>query len=288
MRRWAGLVARALLIAVVAVPNAYLVGRSISIILAGGEAVDWVQFVEASRRVIEGDLYVQTWDYGWRYSPIAAYLFGVLALMGATAWRFLHIAAAVAMPRLLLSVVTLVSWPLWYDIETGNTLVFFLLAGAWALRGSNLATGAYLVGILLVPRPLMLPLAAWLLWKRPNWRLAFIGLFVLHAGGVIATGWADEWLAELFVTAEVISTSSTNVGPSRFVGLAWLIVGVPLAGWLTWKGRVGWASLAISPYLLPYYLLMGLLELAPKREDRVAADGQDPGAATTRYTAPWT
>lgn len=283
-RRWAGLIGRALLVAAIAVPNVYLVGRSLSIILAGAEAVDWVQFVEASRRVSGEGLYEQTWDYGWRYSPVAAYLFGALAIMGTAAWRLLHLAAAVAMPRLLLSVVTLVSWPLWYDIETGNTLVFFLLAGAWALRGSNVATGAYLAGVLLVPRPLMLPLAVWLLWKRPGWRLPFVGLFVVHGVAVLATGWGDEWIAELLVTADVISTSSTNVGPSRFIGLAWMVIGVPLAAFLTWRGRVGWASLAISPYLLPYYLLMGLLELAPKRED--TDQPSQSSAATTRYSAP--
>ncbi|MBA2632983.1 MAG: hypothetical protein H0U86_08310 [Chloroflexi bacterium] len=257
----------AILIGVVAAPNIYLVGRSIGIILAGGDAVDWVQYLDASRRVTEGDLYVQTGDYGWRYSPIAAYAFGIIGIIGTAAWRLIHIAAAVAMPRLLLAVVTLVSWPLWYDIETGNTVVFFLLAGAWALTGSRLATGAYFVGLLLIPRPLMLPLAVWLLWKRPEWRLPVLGLFVIHGAAVLATGWADEWIAELIATPASIYISSTNVGPSRFVGLAWLIVGLPLGAWLTWKGRLGWASLAVSPYLLPYYLLMGLLELAPKRED---------------------
>ena len=252
---------------VVAAPNIYLVGRSIGIILAGSDAVDWVQYLDASRRVTEGDLYVQTGDYGWRYSPIAAYAFGIIGIIGTAAWRLIHIAAAVAMPRLPLAAVTLVSWPLWYDIETGNTVVFFLLAGAWALTGSRLATGAYLVGLLLIPRPLMVPLAAWLLWKRPEWRLPVLGLFVIHGAAVLATGWADEWIAELIATPASIYISSTNVGPSRFVGLAWLIVGLPLGAWLTWKGRLGWASLAVSPYLLPYYLLMGLLELAPKRED---------------------
>lgn len=260
-------VLKALIIVVVAVPNIYLAGRSIGIVLSGGEAVDWVQYLDASRRVTDGDLYVQAWDYGWRYSPIAAFAFGIIGVIGIAAWRILHIAAAMAMPRLMLAAVTLVSWPLWYDIETGNTVVFFLLAGAWALKGSRLATAAYFIGLLLIPRPLMVPLAVWLLWKRPEWRLPFAALFAVHAVMVLATGWADEWIAELIATPASIYTSSTNVGPSRFIGLAWMIVGLPLGAWLTWRGRLGWASLAVSPYLLPYYLLMGFLELAPKRED---------------------
>jgi len=275
-RRTLTLVGKTLLVCIVAVPNIYLAGRSIGIILAGGEAVDWIQYLDASRRVTDGGLYEQTMDYGWRYSPIAAFVFGLLGLLGTTAWRLLHVVAAAATPRLLLSTVTLVSWPLWYDIETGNTVVFFLLAGAWALTGSKLATGAYFIGLLLIPRPLMIPLAAWLLWKRPEWRLPVLGMFVIHAAAVIATGWADEWIAELIATPASIYTSSTNVGPSRFVGLAWMIVGLPLGAWLTWKGRLGWASLAVSPYLLPYYLLMGLLELAPKREDALRTDSPNP------------
>lgn len=255
-----------MLISIVMVPNVYLVGRSLGTILSGGDAVDWIQYLDAARRVTEGDLYEQTWQYGWRYSPIAAFAFGLIGLMGTTAWRVLHLAAAVTLPRPALVVVTLLSWPLWYDVETGNTVIFFLLAGAWALKGSNFATGAYLVGLLLIPRPLMLPLAVWLLWQRPEWRLPFAAMFVVHAVAVLATGWADEWIAELIATPVSIYTSSTNIGPSRFVGLAWVIAGVPLSAWLTWKGRLGWASLAISPYLLPYYLLMGLLELAPKRK----------------------
>ena len=275
------LIGKALLLCVVAVPNLYLAGRSIGVILSGGEAVDWIQYLDASRRVTEGDLYVQTMDYGWRYSPIAAFAFGLLGLIGTTAWRFLHIVAAAAMPRLLLSAVTLVSWPLWWDIETGNTVVFFLLAGAWALTGSKLATGAYFIGLLLIPRPLMVPLAVWLLWKRPEWRLPVLGLFLVHAVAVLATGWADEWIAELIATSESIYVSSNNVGPSRFVGLAWMIVGLPLGAWLTWKGRLGWASLAVSPYLLPYYLLMGLLELAPKREEGGRDGAPDTASAPT-------
>lgn len=284
-RRTLILIGKALLLTVVAVPNLYLAGRSIGIILAGGEAVDWVQYLDASRRVTNGDLYLQTMDYGWRYSPIAAFAFGLLGLMGTTAWRLLHIVAAAAMPRLLLSAVTLVSWPLWWDVETGNTLVFFLLAGAWALTGSRLATGAYFIGLLLIPRPLMVPLAVWLLWKRPEWRLPVLGLFVVHAVAVFATGWADEWIVELIATPASIYTSSTNVGPSRFVGLAWMIVGLPLGAWLTWRGRLGWASLAVSPYLLPYYLLMGLLELAPKREDARHEASPAPTGAPRSSTA---
>ena len=43
------------------------------------------------------------------------------------------------------------------------------------------------------------------------------------------------------------------------------IAGLALAVWLTWQGRLGFASLAASPYWLPHYLLMGLLEAQPNK-----------------------
>jgi len=38
-------------------------------------------------------------------------------------------------------------------------------------------------------------------------------------------------------------------------------IGVALAGWLAWKGRVGSAGLALSPSVFPHYLLLLLLEV---------------------------
>jgi hypothetical protein len=52
------------------------------------------------------------------------------------------------------------------------------------------------------------------------------------------------------------------------MGQWWLVVGIPLAAWLTVRGRVGWAALAASPDWLPYYLLMPILELATPQKPR--------------------
>jgi hypothetical protein len=117
----------------------------------------------------------------------------------------------------------------------------------------------------------MLPVAAWLLWKRPEWRLPFVAAFAAHAGAVFAMGWSADWLRALLAAGGDVAIPS-NVGPSRFVGIIpWLCIGLPLAIWLTIKGRVGFASLAASPYWLPYYLLMPLLEILrlPGPKDRL-------------------
>ena len=269
-RAWARLVLIAVVAGLVAAVNLYLAARSVGLILGGAPPVDWQQYVEASRRIIAGgDLYEVSATYGFHYSPLIAYLFAPLSVLGAFGWRLLHIAAALALPSWPMRILALLAWPFWYDVETGNVMVFVLLAAAWALNGSRFATAAFLAMTLLIPRPLMLPLAAWLLWQRPEWRIPFAAAFVAHAVAVVALGWGAEWLAALLAAGEDVGIAS-NVGPSRFTGtIPWLIVGIPLALLLIWKRRLGLASLAVSPYWLPYYLLMPLLELtspAPLRK----------------------
>jgi hypothetical protein len=258
--RWWQLVSVAAVAGVLAAVNLYLAGRSIGLILGGAPAVDWEQYVEASRRLSGGELYAVTDTYAYHYSPMLAALFGLIAPIGTLGWRALHLAGALALPTWPMRLLALASWPFWYDVEAGNLMIFVVLAGAWVLRGSRVGTGAYLLLTLLVPRPLMVPLAAWLLWKRGEWRWPFVAGLVVHAAGVVALGWADDWWTALFAAGGDVTIPS-NVGPSRFIGAAWLVIGVPLAALLTWRGRVGWASLAASPYWLPYYLLMPLLEL---------------------------
>lgn len=242
--------------------NLYLAGRSIGLVLAGAPAVDWDQYVEAARRLATGgELYAVTDTYAYHYSPLLAALFGLLAPLGTMGWRFLHLVGALALPTWPMRLLALASWPLWYDIETGNLVIFVLLAGAWAVTGSRLATGLFLVLAILIPRPLVIPLAVWLLWKRPEWRLPFAAAFAVHTVAVLAMGWGPDWMGALIAAGGDVAIPS-NVGPSRFVGvIPWLVIGIPLAAWLTTKGRVGFASLAASPYWLPYYLLMPMLEL---------------------------
>jgi hypothetical protein len=105
----------------------------------------------------------------------------------------------------------------------------------------------------------MLPVAIWLLWKHTEWRLPFAGMVAVNAVLVLMTGLADEWIPALLAATDTWQ-HKLNFGPSRFLGPAWLIVGIPLAGFLTWRGRLGLASLAVSPYLLPTYWLFALLE----------------------------
>jgi hypothetical protein len=138
-------------------------------------------------------------------------------------------------------------------------MIFVAVTAVWAVRGNGPATALFLALSVLVPRPLMLPLAAWLLWNRPAWRVPFVAFFLVHAAAVVAVGYATDWLMAL-TTVEAELTSDFNFGPSTIIGAFWIPIGAALAIWLTWRGRLGLASLAASPYWLPYYFLMLLLE----------------------------
>lgn len=249
-------------IGLVGAVNLYLVSRSLGLIAGGAPAVDWLQYVDAARRLAQGgDLYAVEETYAFHYSPLLAWAFGPLGLLGTALWRGLHVVAALALPTWPMRLLALASWPLWYDVETGNLVIFVVLAAAWALRGSRISIGAFLVLALLVPRPLMVPVAVWLLWKHPAWRIPFVAAAIVHVALVLVTGWADAWLGAVLAASGDVGIPS-NVGPSRFIGVVpWMAIGLPLAAWLTWRGRLGLASLAVSPYWLPYYLLALLLEL---------------------------
>lgn len=244
-----------------AIVNAVLLPRSLQVVLEGSPAVDWLQFAEGGRRVFDANLYENSASYGFRYSPVLAYGFAAIASIGPVAWRLLHVVAALALPTWPMRLVTLAAWPFWYDVETGNVMMFVLLAAAWAIRGSNVGTGAFLLLALLFPRPLMVPVLAWILWRQPSWRLAAVALAVAHGIIVVASGWGSDWLARLS-TLGAEAGSPNNLGPTQLIGAWWLLIGIPLAAVLTWRGRLGWASLAVSyPYVLPYYLLMLVLEV---------------------------
>lgn len=266
-RRRLGIYALLLLLAL---PNFYAVAVTIGGMLAGSTEADWAQMAEASRR-LDGGMYDRDdrW-YNFQYSPLVAYLFVVLAPLGPVLWRIASAASLLLLPRRL-ALIAFLSWPFWWDLYAANIMTFAFVAAALGLRGNRWGSFAYLAIAALVPRPLYLPVAAWILWKQPDTRIpAAIGVVVM-AVLILVSGWGPEWIEALVGAGRQMEQSATfapsdfNFGPSAFVGSWWLLVGLPLAAWLTWKGRLGYASLAASPYWLPYYLLMVLLEVRERR-----------------------
>ncbi len=258
----------------------YVSWPTIVAVFDGSYVFDWTNFIEAAERFGTGTPYEVDPPYAFRWSPVAAWLLGFVTLMPLWLWQVLHVVALPLLRSWWLAVAVLVSYPFWFDVQTGNLMTFVALAGFLALRGSWVATATFLVLAVLIPRPLMLPLAVWLLWRQPATRLPFALLFVGHTVVVVALGYGAEWLSALTsVQAEL--ANDFNFGPSRFIGPLWIPIGLALGAWLTWRGRLGLASLAISPYWLPYYFLMLLLEIAGPRAEQVAQvirDEPDAGA----------
>lgn len=243
--------------------NVFYTTFTIIELIAYPTPVDWNLFVTAAGRIQHGAN-----PYGfavageaYRWSPLAAWMFVPISWLGPTLWRVLHVAAALALPDRRLTLLVLVSWPFWFDFATGNVMILVLLVAVWALRGSRLASLGFLALTLLVPRPLMLPVAAWLLWKRADLRWPAVAMAVLLVGAVLVIGWGGEWVARLLETPTTQVGIHFDVGPSRLIGALWVPIGLAIAAWLTWRGRLGFASLAASPYWLPYYLIMLFLEI---------------------------
>jgi len=272
------LVRRAFIVAAVVLALAVNVVGLATIVIDHQRAFDWDNYVEAARRFPLGTLYDWQYPYGYHYAPQLAPVLGVLTAAGITIWRLAHFVALALLPSRKLALLLLVSYPFWFDVNAGNLMMFVFLAAAWALRGNAIAVAAYLVLCALIPRPIMLPLLAWILWQRPAWRWPFVGIVALVVASAVPTGYLGDWVASFTASGVKDIANDFNLSPSRFVGPWWLLVGIPLGVWLTLRGRIGWASMAISPYLLPYWVQMLGLELVRPRDGVRALDRS---AATT-------
>lgn len=228
-------------------------------IVADGYAYDWTNFVAASQRLGDGTLYDAAGQYAFRWSPIAAAAFVVIAPIGLTAWRLSHIAVLLFLRDWRLIALVLLSYPFWFDVETGNVNTFIAVAAVNALRGSRVGTGIFLASFVLVPRPVVFPLVIWLVWKRPGWRWPLVAGSGWHAAVAGLTGLSSGWIFAL-VGASSEMQGPLNLAPSGVIGAWWVPIGLVLAAWFTIRGRLGLASVAASPYWLPYYLLMLILE----------------------------
>ena len=252
------------------------------IVLGPDVPVDWDVFRRLPAAIASGTVYDLGTPVPFTWSPVAAWIMAGVSLVGYWPWAVAHVAAALLLFRTpLLMGLVLVSYSFWFDVAQGNTVSLAFIAGTLALQGSRAASLAYLGMLLLMPRPLMAPLAIWLLWHdRSLWR-AFATLFVVHAALVLGSGNAVQWL-EVMLSYDL--APGITIGPTAWLGRWWLLAGIPLAAWLTWRGHIGWAGLAVSPYITPQYPLMVLWELAPRHRHvgaRLGIDGVVDLAAAT-------
>ena len=222
---------------------------------------DWNVWAELPARLGAGTLYDHGGSYTWAWSPLAAWLIAAVVLpVGPWAWAALHFAVVPLLrdPRLMLLVVS--SYPFWMDTLMANTFTFSAITGYVAWRGSRWAALAYLALLVLMPRPVQLPLAALILWRDRSLLWPFVVMVAIGAATTLASGYLLDWARVLAGVGVAYPSPEFNLGPTRLVGPAWLVAGIPLAIWLTVRKHPGWAGLAMTPYLVPQYLLILIVE----------------------------
>lgn len=231
-----------------------------------GDGVDWMVLTEGGRRIAAAlDPYqTDVLGIGFRWHPLTAWFFYLIAPLGIWAWRLVNLASLALLRDWRLIALALLSWPLWDAMYSGNATILVVAVGFAALAGSRSASVGYLALCALIPRPWMAPLALWLIWKRPELRAWAAGLAVASILSALALGWGIEWAGKLVESTSEIDNVH-NWSPTRWLGPAWLVVGVPLGAWLTWKGRLGLAALAVTPYAFIHYYLVLLWEVSPAR-----------------------
>ena len=239
---------------------------------------DWAVFEQIPQRLADGSLYHHQLGYNFAWSPAAAWIIAICVLpLGFHVWFILHAVLLAMLRDGRLIALAVCSILLWIDAGLGNTVGFFFVAGVFALRGNRPGELAFLALFVVIPRPVALPLAAWLLWRQPRTRLPFVAMASAVALSALASGYANDWLNALGPMTASHAEGDANSGPTRLLGLWWMGIGVPLAIWLTARRHVGLAGLAITPYLFPQYLLLALWDVVDHRrrvvEDRVVEVG---------------
>jgi hypothetical protein len=222
---------------------------------------DWAVWEQVPGRIAAGTLYQHDPHYTWAWSPLAAWVITFVVLpLGYWFWVALHFIALAVLRDWRLILLTGLSFPFWLDTFFGNMFTFVAISGFAAMRGSRLGGVAYLALFVLMPRPIQLPIAVWLLWRHRTLRVPVVAISVIGVITTLASGYAGDWLAVLVSLGAEYPTQVFNLSPTRYLGPVWLVAGVVLAGWLTMKGWVGIAGMTMTPYLLPQYLLMAVVE----------------------------
>lgn len=243
----------------------------------GDPAADWNLIAEAGLRLLRGENPYLAGDVqgAFRYSPLFALVAGITQPLGPWPWRLLSAASLLLLPRRL-ALVAAISFPFWYDLQVGNITTVMAALAVLSVQGRGWAQAGYLAFAALIPRPLMLPVALWIVWQRRSWWPWLIVAGILYVAVTWGTGWLEEWIGVLG-SVSVGLEGKTFLGWQRWIGPWWWAVAVPLAAVLMWRGRLGLASIAISPHIVPYYWLFLLLEARPAPRTRTGADAADQG-----------
>jgi glycosyl transferase family 87 len=249
----------------------------IAIVIWLGFRGDWAFdftccYQQAGQRLLNGeDLYAWSDTYTFRYTPWAALLLAVFAPLPAwvaiLAWLALKgvvLALAAALfarawtgsDRSLAFGLAAFFPPAMHDLMIGNVSTFTLAVEVMLLRLRPAVAGsAFGLLLLLVPKPHLVPILAWLLLRQTR-----TGLIALGVGGAgVVAGLAvfgmDPWLGFIGTLREPLGRDFTaNIALSGILGP----VGVVVSGLLA-AGLFGMAVLRRGPEGLGYAILSGIV-----------------------------
>ena len=249
----------------------------IAIVISLGIRGDWAFdftccYQQAGQRFLNGeDLYAWSDTYTFRYTPWAALLLTVLAPMpewaAILAWlaiKSVVLLAAAALfarvwtgsSRTLAFTLAALFPPAMHDLMIGNVSTFTLAVEIMLLRARPAVAGpAFGLLLLLVPKPHLIPILAWLLLRQTRTGLIALGV---GAGGVLA-GVAlfglDPWLGFIGTLREPLGRDFTaNIALSGILGPAGVVISAILAA-----GLFVMAILRRGPEGLGYAILSGIL-----------------------------
>lgn len=239
------------------------------------DSVDLAVYLEAGRRVAAGSS-----PYGFelppigalfRYSPAFAAAMAPLSALPfdavALGWRLAEVALLALSVRGLgwLGVAIVVNPLVVLDLSVANVATLFLAAMIMVVRWPSVRTvTVYALLVLLIPKPTLLPVLAWGLWRvRAAW---------LPVAGVALAGLAMVLLVPDFGRA--ILTGDRIFGMLQNLAFlpVWLVAtlmgssAVLTVLSVRWPRVLGLASVLASPYYFSYSLVPLLLVLVPPGE----------------------
>ena len=249
----------------------------IAIVVSLGFRGDWaIDFTccyqQAGQRLLNGqDLYAWSETYTFRYTPWAALLLVVfaplppwLAILGWLAIKAIVLVLAAALfarawsgsDRTLAFGLAALFPPAMHDLMIGNVSTFTLAVEIMLLRLRPAIAGpAFGLLLLLVPKPHLIPILAWLLLRQTRTGLIALGV---GAGGVLA-GLAvfgvEPWLGFVGTLREPLGRNFTaNIALSGILGPTGVFVSAILAA-----GLFAMAVLRRGPEGLGYAILSGIV-----------------------------
>jgi Glycosyltransferase family 87 len=249
-------------------------------------------YQQAAERALTDPATLYDWSdtYTFRYTPIGALLFAPLVPLteDAAAWAWLVVKLGVLAAtaawyssrwsgnqRMLVALLVLAFPPIVHDLVIGNvstiTVLAFLALARWHDGRGGVAMGLITV---LMPKPHLIPVLAYLAFRRPRDFVAAAGTTAVGVLiGLVVFG-IEPWVAFIGTLREPLErTFTANVGWSGLLGPAGVVVGVViglvvLVVGLQMGGARGYglsilAGILAGPYSFIHYLSGTLVAVEP-------------------------